>query len=93
MGEYFTPEQVTNRLQVSKATVLRWLRGGKLSGARIGHRTWRIRQEALEGFLSNNEFDYEPLSPKDWAEIREGIAAIPRGKYVTLDEYKRTHRR
>lgn len=88
MGEYLTPEQVANRLQVSKATVLRWLRGGKLSGARIGHRTWRIRPKAVEA-LVNEEFDREPLSARDWAEIHEGIRAIQRGDYITLDEYKR----
>jgi excisionase family DNA binding protein len=89
MVTYLTPEQAANQLQVSKPTVLKWLRTGKLAGAKIGHRTWRIRSEALEAFVSE-KIDDEPLLPKDWAEIRKGIAAIQRGEFITLDEYKRT---
>ena len=88
MKEYFTPDQAAKQLQVSKSTVLKWLRSGKLNGAKLGHRTWRIGPEALEAFL-DGEMDLEPLSKRDWAAIREGIAAIQRGEYITLDEYKR----
>ncbi len=88
MRQYFTPEEAAKQLQISKATVLKWLRSKKLDGAKLGHRIWRIRPEALEALL-DGEFDREPLSKRDWTRIQQGIAAIQRGEYITLDEYKR----
>jgi excisionase family DNA binding protein len=45
-----TPEEVAERLQVKRLTVLEWLRQGKLSGVKAG-RFWRIRERDLEAFL------------------------------------------
>lgn len=51
--EVYTPEQVAEKLSVAKATVLRWLKSGELRGAKLGHKTWRIREEDLESFLKS----------------------------------------
>ena len=47
----FTPEQVAERLQVSVATVLFWLRMGRMQGAKLDYRTWRIAPAEIEAFL------------------------------------------
>ena len=44
------PEEVAEMLQVSRRTVVRWLKEGRLKGVRAG-RLWRVRKEDLETFL------------------------------------------
>ena len=46
-----TPEQAAERLQVSRGTILFWLRTGRLVGAKLGYRTWRITSTAIQEFL------------------------------------------
>jgi excisionase family DNA binding protein len=45
-----TPEQVAERLHISRLTVGNWLRSGKLKGVKVG-RLWRVRESELEAFL------------------------------------------
>lgn len=45
------PREVSEKLNVSRPTVLRWLRTGKLEGFRVGGR-WRVTPEALADFLA-----------------------------------------
>lgn len=56
MGDvtYLTAAQAAERLQLREDTVLRWLREGKLPGAKLG-RIWRIRPEALDRFIQEAE--------------------------------------
>ena len=49
--ECLTPEQVAERLQVSTASVLFWLRMGRLSGSKVAYQTWRITPAEIEAFL------------------------------------------
>src|SRR3972149_8084386 len=44
--EWMTVEQVANHLQVSRVTVWRWIRSGRLSGVRVG-RVRRISRSSL----------------------------------------------
>ena len=44
------PEEVAEMLQVSRRTVVRWLKERRLKGVRVG-RLWRVREEDLEAFL------------------------------------------
>ena len=46
-----TAEQVAERLQVSRATVLFWLRMGRLRGSKLASQTWRITPAEIEVFL------------------------------------------
>ena len=39
-----TPEQVADRLQISRVTVMDFLRKGRLKGHRVG-KLWRIKEE------------------------------------------------
>src|SRR5947209_2186142 len=47
---YLTPEEVAERLRVTRVTVYAWLKMGKLAGERAG-KGWRIRPEAVEVFV------------------------------------------
>lgn len=49
-GQLLTPEEVAERLRVSRPTVYAWLKMGRLPGPRAG-KVWRIRPADLEAFL------------------------------------------
>ncbi|HZU75485.1 MAG TPA: helix-turn-helix domain-containing protein [Dehalococcoidia bacterium] len=46
--------QVAERLDLSEATILNWLRAGKLKGFRAGgtRAGWRVREQDLEAFIA-----------------------------------------
>jgi excisionase family DNA binding protein len=48
--ELLTPEEVAERLRVSRPTVYAWLKMGRLRGLRAG-KAWRIRPDDLSAFL------------------------------------------
>jgi excisionase family DNA binding protein len=48
-----TPEQVAERLQISRLTVMGYLRAGKLKGVKVG-RLWRVRERDFEAFLERD---------------------------------------
>ena len=48
-----TPEQVAERLQISRWTVMDYLRAGRIKGHRVG-RLWRIKEKDLEAFLEGS---------------------------------------
>jgi excisionase family DNA binding protein len=50
MESYYTPEEVAQRLRVTRRTVYEWLTSGRLRGYRAGSR-WRIRAEDVGEFL------------------------------------------
>ena len=45
-----TPEQVAEQLQISRITVMDYLRAGRIKGHKVG-RLWRIKVQALDAFL------------------------------------------
>jgi excisionase family DNA binding protein len=49
-SEWLTVQQVADHLQVSRVTVWRWIRSGRLSGIRVG-RVRRIARSSLQEFL------------------------------------------
>jgi excisionase family DNA binding protein len=51
-----TPEQVADRLQISRLTVMGYLRSGKLKGVKVG-KLWRVRERDLEAFLERDTKD------------------------------------
>ncbi|MBI2939338.1 MAG: helix-turn-helix domain-containing protein [Chloroflexi bacterium] len=94
-------EEVARRLRVNIRTIYRAINRGELRAVRVG-RLWRVCQDDLDAFLAGGSgrgrksargfegfADAEPLSAEDLEAVREGIEAIRRGDYVTLDEYER----
>jgi excisionase family DNA binding protein len=53
--DYLTPEQAAARLQISRKTVVAWMRDGKLRGSKIGYRTWRVTVSEIEAFLKRQQ--------------------------------------
>ncbi|RJQ30064.1 MAG: DNA-binding protein [Peptococcaceae bacterium] len=50
MQEMFTPEEVAEKLKISRRTVYLWLREGRIKGIKVGD-LWRIPESALQEFL------------------------------------------
>lgn len=48
-SRFLTPEEVAERLQISRITVLNHLRSGTLKGTKVG-KLWRVSEEALADF-------------------------------------------
>jgi excisionase family DNA binding protein len=55
----FSPEEVAERLGMSRYTIGEWLRSGRLKGRRIG-RFWRVKASDLQAFIDNPP----PLHPQ-----------------------------
>ena len=51
----FTAEQVAKKLGVSRDTIMRWYRDGKLKGVRLSYRTLRFRSAEIEKMLERCE--------------------------------------
>jgi len=50
MEEFYTAEQIAERLHLTRRTVHEWLRTRRLKGVKAGHQ-WHITQRDLEAFL------------------------------------------
>ena len=77
-----TPDQVAERLQISRVTVMDFLRKGRLKGYRVG-RLWRIKEEDLEAFLEG-----EPPE-EDLADAKALDEALAEGGYRPYEEVRR----
>jgi len=53
IDEYLTPEEISKLLKVTRLTVYRWIKEGKLKAVKAG-RAVRIRREDLEKFLDRD---------------------------------------
>ena len=49
---WLSPQDVADRLSVSRATVRRWIEAGELRAVRITPQTHRVAMSELERFLS-----------------------------------------
>ena len=52
---FFTPQEVANRLKISRATVWRYIREKKLKVIKFTKRTYRISEKDLNGFLKKRK--------------------------------------
>ena len=76
--EIMTPEQVADYLQISKETVYRYIREGKLTASRLG-RNYRVPKENVDLFLlvtSTSEAAREALFNR-WESVAERNKGIP----------------
>lgn len=69
-GGLLTVEETAGYLRVTKGTVWRWCRAGKLPATKIGHQ-WRIRRGELEEMISPS------LPASDGAKASDAAAASP----------------
>lgn len=89
-----TVAEVADRLQVEIRTVYDLLKRGDLKAVKIG-RVWRVPLEALDNYLmgrKETEYDDEPLSAEEIADVQAGLEAMKRGEYVTLETLERKYR-
>jgi excisionase family DNA binding protein len=54
-NKFYTPTEISEMLKVSKASVWRWIREGKLKAHQIGHSTYRISDKELSDFLNKRK--------------------------------------
>ncbi len=55
-----SPEEIADHMQVSRRTVMRWIKSGQLAALRIGTVT-RIPADAYQQFLSEHFFSAQSL--------------------------------
>lgn len=63
MEQLLTPEEVADKLRVTRRTVYEWLRTGRLKGLKAGP-FWRIRPVDLDRFLAGEQ-DAQVWRPGD----------------------------
>jgi excisionase family DNA binding protein len=76
--EVMTPEQVAHYLQLSKGTVYRYIREGRLTASRLG-RNYRIPRENVDLFLlatSTSDAARQALFER-WESVAERNKGIP----------------
>jgi excisionase family DNA binding protein len=54
---FFRPDEVAEILSLSRRTIYRMIRDGRLPGVRWGSGPWRIPRETLQGFLAGASQD------------------------------------
>ncbi len=58
MEDFWTTEQVANKLQVAEETILRYIRAGKIKGIKIA-RHWRITESDLQAYIDGLKAERE----------------------------------
>jgi excisionase family DNA binding protein len=66
--QVYTPEEIAEKLKMSKLTVMNWLRSGKLKGLKAG-RYWRVRASDLNAYLTR-------MRQEDGAEEQENAPNV-----------------
>lgn len=55
MTKYMTPKEVAAELEISSATVTRWIRDGVVPAKRFGPRLIKISRDVFENLVNGNE--------------------------------------
>ena len=63
-GELLTVAQAAPFLQVCEKTVRNLINDGKLTASKVGSRSWRIRKEAIDEYLTSHTSDTKGASSK-----------------------------
>jgi len=54
----YSPEEIADRLKVTRRSVYHWLNSGKLNGLKAGQ-YWRIAEEDVMGFMKQQKLAYK----------------------------------
>ncbi len=54
MENYYTPQEVANKLKLNVRTLYKWIREGKLKAVKVGD-VWRISETELNRLLNKEE--------------------------------------
>ena len=53
MQDYYTPQEVSEKLKIDIRTIYRWIREDRLKAVKVGH-VWRISEAELKRILGEN---------------------------------------
>lgn len=53
MEEYYTPQEIADKLKMNKHTIYKYLREGKIKGVKVGNK-YRVAESDLQEFLEDN---------------------------------------
>lgn len=53
--QYFTPEQLAQKLNFPKQTIWRWIRLGKIKAVCISNHSYRIAESEIKRFIEESE--------------------------------------
>ncbi|SFH40392.1 DNA binding domain-containing protein, excisionase family [Desulfotomaculum arcticum] len=53
MENYYTPQEVSDKLKLNVRTLYKWIREGKLNAVKLGD-VWRIPESALQEFIKES---------------------------------------
>jgi excisionase family DNA binding protein len=76
---YYSVREAISRLKISRSTLWRWIRDGRLRAYRVGPRSIRIRQLDIERLLRPAHPPRKEMTPMDVGErpIYNSLADIP----------------
>lgn len=74
-GEYYTASEAARDLRVSRTTIWRWVREGRLAAYQVGGRTLRIRRDDVKRALRPVLYDPEEQRGGDlWVDYDRSAA-------------------
>ncbi len=80
---YLTPQEVADRLRVTRRTVYSWIISGLLRADKVGPKIWVVSEQHLADFLEESRpkrprmADRESADPSKWGKARQRPAAAP----------------
>ncbi len=54
MEPYYTPDEIAERLKITRRTIYQWLKQGRLKGVKLGD-LWRVSESDLKAFLAGDQ--------------------------------------
>jgi excisionase family DNA binding protein len=78
--DYYSISQAAALLGVSRVSIWRWIRAGRLPAARLGHRTTRIKRRDLERLLGEGR----TAVARSWAMRDLGTEVAPRADWRVM---------
>lgn len=70
--EYYTPEELAEKLKVTRRAVYKWLKEKRLNASKFGGKIWRISEADLEAFYESERpgKDPEAAEPSEGENLR-----------------------